>query len=166
MPVISLRNARLTDLEVLGAMEARAFSGDRLSQRSFRRFISAPTAVLRVAVAGNIVPGRKVIAGYHLVLLRKGSRVARLYSIAVDAEARGKGVGRLLLADAEAMARRAGRCALRLEVRRDNTAAIRLYENEGYRHIGTYPNYYADGTDALRLEKALPSRQGTMRKDA
>jgi ribosomal protein S18 acetylase RimI-like enzyme len=33
--------------------------------------------------------------------------------------------------------------------------AIRLYEHLGYRRIGEYVRYYADGTDALRFEKPL-----------
>ncbi len=165
MPVVKIRHARPSDLDGIEVLENRAFSGDRLSRRSMRRLAGAPSAILRVAASGNMSAPGAVIAGYHLVLLRKGSRVARLYSIAVDAGARGGGIGRLLLADAEAMAGKAGRNVLRLEVRRDNAAAIRLYEREGYRRIGAYPAYYADGADALRFEKTLPSRQLRNRKD-
>lgn len=154
MPVVTIRDAEPSDLETLGAVEARAFSGDRLSVRSMRRFISAPSARLRVAVAGN-ARRRQHVVGYHLVLVRKGSPVARLYSIAVEAAARGSGVGGRLLSDAEAMAIELRRTALRLEVREDNAAAIRLYEASGYRPIGRHAAYYADKADALRYEKPL-----------
>jgi ribosomal protein S18 acetylase RimI-like enzyme len=40
-------------------------------------------------------------------------------------------------------------------VRRDNSAAIRLYAALGYAPIGVYPDYYADGMEALRLEREL-----------
>ena len=48
------------------------------------------------------------------------------------------------------------RCvSLRLEVRKDNAPAIALYEARGYRPFGEYPDYYADGAAALRMEKRL-----------
>jgi ribosomal protein S18 acetylase RimI-like enzyme len=149
MPGPSLRDGKASDLADIRAIEEGSFSGDRLSPRSIRRLLAAPSASLRVAALDGHV------AGYHLVLTRKGSSVARLYSIAVAATARGRGLGERLLADAERMARRRGAVALRLEVRTDNAGAIRLYTRRGYRRIGTYPAYYADGADALRFEKPL-----------
>jgi ribosomal protein S18 acetylase RimI-like enzyme len=151
MPGTDIRDAALTDLEGLVALETRTFASDRLSRRSLRRLIGSASARLRVA------DGRGTIAGYYLVFFRKGAAVARLYSIAVAEASRGTGLGRRLLADAEAVATRAGQRLLRLEVREENLSAIRLYERRGYRRIGRYPRYYADGVDALRYEKALPA---------
>jgi ribosomal protein S18 acetylase RimI-like enzyme len=124
--------------------------------------IGAPTARLRVATRKPAGPHGAVV-GYHLVLVREGSAVARLYSIAVAEASRGTGLGRRLLADAEAVAIRAGQRLLRLEVREENLSAIRLYEGRGYRRIGRYPRYYADGVDALRYEKALAAAQAPRR---
>jgi ribosomal protein S18 acetylase RimI-like enzyme len=44
---------------------------------------------------------------------------------------------------------------LRLEVRQDNAAAIRLYERRGYRRFAARGTYYEDGADAWRYEKCL-----------
>jgi ribosomal protein S18 acetylase RimI-like enzyme len=128
-----------------------------MAPRSIRRLIGRKSARLRVAV------GRGELRGYHLVLFRKGSSVARLYSIAVDGTHRGAGIGRRLLADAEGVAAGRRKRALRLEVREDNLSAIRLYQRRGYRLIGRYAGYYADKTDALRYEKPLPELS-TVRK--
>jgi ribosomal protein S18 acetylase RimI-like enzyme len=38
-------------------------------------------------------------------------------------------------------------------VRLENTGAIRLYEEEGYERVDTWPKYYNDGADALVMEK-------------
>lgn len=143
-----LRPARPADLPALLALES-GFPGDRLSARQFRRHLANPRARLRVAVA----EGR--VMGYALVLLRAGSGWARLYSIAVDPAARGQGLGRRLLADAERQARAAGRGGLRLEVRQDNAAAVALYEAAGYRRLAALPGYYADGAAGWRYTRAL-----------
>jgi ribosomal protein S18 acetylase RimI-like enzyme len=143
-----LRDARPDDLPALLALEAQ-FPGDRLSARQFRHHLSSPAATLRVLL------DRGRLAGYFLLLTRRGTRQARLYSIAVDAGFRGRGLGARLLRDAERATVRRGRAALRLEVRAGNRAAIALYEGAGYHRIGTYPGYYEDGADAVRFEKPL-----------
>jgi [ribosomal protein S18]-alanine N-acetyltransferase len=144
----TLRWAQPEDLPALQALEA-GFPGDRLSPRQLRRHLDAG-ARLRVAVDDE---GR--LLGYALVLRRSGSRLARLYSLAVAAAARGRGLGRALLGDAERLARQAGATALRLEVRCDNAAAIALYRGAGYRDDGRRAAYYEDGTDALRMRRGL-----------
>ena len=80
-----------------------------------------------------VASGAEAPVGYAVVLTRRGSRSARLYSIAVAAEAAGRGIGSRLLAAAEEAARRRGADRLHLEVRADNSTAIRLYERAGYR---------------------------------
>jgi ribosomal protein S18 acetylase RimI-like enzyme len=154
---VEIRDAEGEDLEGLSALEARTFASDRMARRSFRRLIGRKSARLRVAA------GRE-LRGYHLVLFRKGSSVARLYSIAVDDRHRGAGLGRRLLADAERVAVVHRKRVLRLEVREDNLPAIRLYERRGYRIIGRYDGYYADRANALRYEKQLPAARPSARR--
>lgn len=159
MPDFAIRDARSEDADSLVELEAASFDADRVSKSSFRRLAPRPTAALRVASAG----GR--IEGYALLLFRARSGVARLYSIAVDEQARGKGLAQALMRDMEAIARRRGCDRLRLEVRSDNDPAIRLYRRLGYRQFGRYRDYYADGTDALRFERSLGDRPDTSDED-
>ncbi|RVA37463.1 GNAT family N-acetyltransferase, partial [Mesorhizobium sp. M7A.F.Ca.US.001.01.1.1] len=144
-----IRTARASDVDDLAAIEKAVFSSDRISRRSFRLFIERETAETLVAE----VDGR--VAGYAIVLFRKGSGVARLYSIATSPFFGGLGVGRILLGSAEDAAFEHDRMMLRLEVREDNSRAIRIYERAGYRKIGREPGYYEDGETALRYEKTL-----------
>jgi len=162
MPGVLIRYARDADLDGLRALEDNSFASDHLTRRSLRRLISRPSAAVRVAARE---PGGPV-HGYSLVLFRKGSSVARLYSIAVADERRGTGLGRLLLADAERVAATRRKRVLKLEVRVDNAGAIRLYERRGYRLVGRDAGYYADKTDALRYEKplAVTARRAAQRK--
>jgi ribosomal protein S18 acetylase RimI-like enzyme len=147
---VRVRRAELSDLDDLVALEQASFDSDRLSRAQYRRHLDSETAQVLVASANH----RKFL-GTAVLLFRKGSTLARLYSIATKPEARGKGVGSALIEGAERAAR-SHRChALRLEVRADNLAAIRLYERLGYHCIGQYPAYYQDGADAWRYEKVL-----------
>jgi ribosomal protein S18 acetylase RimI-like enzyme len=149
MSNISIRPAKLDDLDAILALEFAVFSADRLSRRSLRAFIASPHRPLLVAIsAGGVV-------GYALVALHRRSSAARLYSIAVDRRSGRRGVGRALMAASERYAAANGRRALRLEVRADNEAAIALYRTLGYREFGHYEDYYADGARALRFEKQV-----------
>lgn len=58
--------------------------------------------------------------------------LVNVHDVAVLPGQRGRGVGRHLLACAEAEARRRGACKLTLEVLSGNAAARRLYEAEGF----------------------------------
>jgi len=148
---VRVRAATPADLDALAALELRAFRGDRMSRAQYRRHLVSPTAAVLVADTPD-----EGLLGSALVFFRRGSTLARLYSIATAPEARGRGIGARLLAAAEAVASGRGCRALRLEVRVDNTAAIGMYERAGYCRIGGYAAYYEDGADAGRYEKTLP----------
>ena len=146
-PVI--RPATPNDLNALSELENLAFDADRISRRSFRSLLRRKTAATLVAESGGMV------AGYAMLLFRKGTAMARLYSLAVHPEMTNRGIGRALLAASEEDAFRHGRMLLRLEVREDNSNAIALYRKQGYRPIGRYLDYYDDHSTALRFEKTL-----------
>ena len=137
------------DLEGLVALEEDSFTGDRLSRRRFQHWIKASNRVFLVAEKNQ-----QVLA-YGLVLLHKGTRLARLYSVAVSPLARGQGIGRQLLLDLEQAASEKGRLDMRLEVAKDNQGAIGLYAALGYRSFGEYHDYYTDHGDALRMQKRI-----------
>ncbi len=144
-----LRRGAMRDLGALIALERAVFTMDVLSRRSFRRFIAGRSATLIVAEADG------KLAGYVLVLYPRRSKHARLYSIAVAPHIGRRGVGPLLLAAAEAAARRRGRRTMRLEVHEHNNRAIARYEKSGYGLFGRHRHYYDDRGDALRFEKPV-----------
>ena len=78
-----------------------------------------------------------------------------LASIAVSADARGRGVGSALLDAFEA--RYAGKARyLFLCVSSFNGRARALYERRGYRLVGKLPDYVVDGASELLMAKRLP----------
>lgn len=72
-----------------------------------------------------------------------------VHDLAVDPPMRGHGVGRQLLVEAEAMARRLGCCKITLEVREDNRVAQHLYDDCGFVQAGV------GGVPMLLREKYL-----------
>ncbi len=144
-----IRKATLQDLDALVALENRCFEIDRISRRSFRHLLTRANAVtLLDEEAGRI-------SGYVMVLFNMGTSLARLYSIAVDAEFRGKGIAQRLVVAAEKAALDGDCVVLRLEVRSDNTSSLSLFRRLGYRQFGHYDDYYEDHMDAQRFEKEL-----------
>jgi len=146
---VVLREASLLDLDQLVELEQRCFASDRMSKRSFKHQLQQEHNLLLVAEQGA-----RLIA-YALVFMRQGASLARLYSIAVAPDAHGMGLGRQVLDAVEQEAAEAGRMFMRLEVRRDNQAAINLYQRMGYRQFGLYTDYYEDHADALRFQKRI-----------
>lgn len=141
-----VRLAGSGDLDALAELEL-SFPGDRLGRTSLARLLGRDSAELWVAESSGRVVGDAV------VLFRKGFASARLYSLVVVPESRGRGVARALLARAEEGARERGAVAMRLEVRSDNAPAIALYRRSGYEVVGRTADYYEDHSDALRMQK-------------
>lgn len=148
----SIRPATIDDLDEILRLENASFKGDRLARRSLRHLLTRARAFTLVEEAG----GR--LLGYVTVLLRRGTSLARLYSIAVDPASRGHGVATALVRAAEAEALARGCVVMRLEVHQDNAASQRLFRNLGYKPFGIYVEYYDDAADAVRFDKHLAPR--------
>ncbi|MDD5580609.1 MAG: GNAT family N-acetyltransferase/peptidase C39 family protein [Methylobacter sp.] len=146
---ILIRQARLEDLDELVELEGSSFATDKLSRRSFRHWLIADHCALLIAEV------EKAVAGYVLIIYHPGTRLARVYSLAVSPQLRGSGIAKLLMTAGEQAANDDGRLYLRLEVSVDNTPAIGLYEALGYQLFGIYRDYYEDHKDALRYQKRI-----------
>ncbi|WP_339616979.1 GNAT family N-acetyltransferase/peptidase C39 family protein [uncultured Gilvimarinus sp.] len=143
----SVRPAQLSDLDALVALENSSFSGDRISRRSFKHFLDTEQ--------NQILVIDQPVQAYVLILFRRGTSLARIYSLAVAPQTRGRGLARSLMQAAEVCARQRDALFLRLEVADTNAAAIGLYHSLGFRPIKQLAGYYENGGDALQLEKRL-----------
>lgn len=153
---VLIRPARPDDLEGLVKLENASFDTDRLSRRSFRHWITTEHRALLVAEFDCR------IVGYILIIYHPGTRLARIYSLAVEQRLRGFGIAKRLLGAGEQAAHDSGRLYLRLEVSVDNTPAIRLYEALGFQKFGLYRDYYEDHKDAIRFQKLIRHYQDTL----
>jgi len=145
-----IRSASLSDVSGLLELEQRCFSYDRISKRSFRHHLQSEHSDLQM-----VVDQSNQCLAYGLVLNHRGTRLARLYSMAVSDSARGMGLAKALLKTLECNAAKSNRHYMRLEVAKHNNAAISLYQSCGYKIFGEYLDYYEDHTDALRMQKLI-----------
>lgn len=145
-----IRRARVADVAALVELE-RTFPTDRLSARSFRDLVRGGRADVWIYEQAGTLLGNAV------VLYRRGTRIARLYSLVVTPRARGRGIGGALLDWTERNAARRRCTELRLELRPANRAATALYRKRGYEDRGLVPEFYEDGKPARRMAKRLIS---------
>jgi len=146
-----IRKARASDVDDLAAIEKAVFTSDRISRRSFRLLIERETAETLVAESD----GR--VAGYAVVLFRKGSGVARLYSLATGPFFSGLGIGRQLLAAATSRMRTDGFADAVLWVLRGNAVAERFYALVGWRRDGAEREEQPYGvvSNVVRMRRAI-----------
>ena len=141
------RHANIEDIDALLKIEDCCFTSDKISRRSFRRFIINQQSVFLLCC------NQQHIVGYLLIIFHRGTRIARLYSMAVLAEYRGLGISQHLLNKGENLAIQKGSLYLRLEVNSTNHIAIALYKKLHFREFALIKNYYEDQSDAIRMQK-------------
>ena len=143
----AIRAAVASDITELVKLENLVFDSDRLNSRRFKYFLHNERSELWVV--------GKPVTAYALVMFHRGTGLARLYSIAVHPDCRGGGIASQLLDHVEQRVLARTSLVLRLEVKVDNSAAIRLYRKRGYKKVADLVHYYEDGTDGLKMEKRL-----------
>ncbi|MCB9665935.1 MAG: ribosomal protein S18-alanine N-acetyltransferase [Alphaproteobacteria bacterium] len=135
------------DAAEIAATEAAA-AASPWSRSAIEAFLDAPHAVALVARDGNEVVG-------HLLATAVADE-GEVLTVAVRPAARRRGLARALLDAAEEAWRARGVRSAWLEVHERNGPARALYASLGWTEAGRRRAYYADGGDALVLERGLP----------
>ena len=151
----------MAGFEIRGGSPGDARLVSELSERVFSEYTpGAGLRTLRMAQRSGartlvaVVAGRPV--GFAIVVV--SSTGAHLDAIAVSEQARGRGVGRALLAGAEELAQSVGAPSLGLVTADSNLAALDLFLRAGYTLGARYPRYYERGQNAVHMSKRLKGR--------
>lgn len=140
-----VRDMQTGDLEQVMPIEEANFSVP-WTKSDFTTYLNRDDGLFLVAEA----EGR--ILGYCGVILVPPE--GDITDVSVSLEARGRGVGRLLLEELVKRTEEKGVHTLFLEVRKSNEAAIRLYSKQGFSEVGLRKNYYeAPVEDALIMTR-------------
>lgn len=141
----------IKDLDLLHEIEKECFTIEVYNKRVLRSLLTAPSTIcLKASVQGQIV-------GFAIGDIRRvfTSRRGEVVTIDVTPKFRRMGIATLLLKRLEEEFRSRGCSMSRLAVRVDNKAAKNLFRKLGYREKKKSKDYYADGIDALLMEKKL-----------
>ena len=129
------------------AFEKRCFGRAAWSALDVAAALTIPNTVRLKAEFENQMIG--LVVGNQ----RPSQQVAWIATIGVHPQYRRRGLGRRLLRTCE---KALGMSRIKLTLRISNHAALSLYQKEGYRQINTWRKYYANGEDALVMEKWMP----------
>ena len=133
-----MRDVHWTDIPQLAALEAELFPDDAWAAQTWWAELAARP---RRSYVVEEQEGR--VVGYGGVDL--GGEVADVMTMAVAPAARGQGLGRRLLDELVVRAEADHAAYLMLEVREDNVAARKLYEDKGFELLTVRRRYYQPG---------------------
>jgi len=128
--------ATLGDLSQLNALEKACFPLDAWP--------------LIEQIAALTFPADGGMVGFIATDMRRSQNVGWIVTLGVLPAYQRRGIARTLLL---ACMEHVNVACFRLSVRRSNTAALRLYTQQGFRIVDTWSRYYNGGEDALVLEK-------------
>ncbi len=123
------------DIEEVSALENLCFTTP-WTETSFQYEITNEDALLKVAVADNVIAG--------FICIRSMLDITHILDIAVEPGKRRRGIGsRLLQNSIDALKKlRPDIKHITLEVRESNHGAISLYERSGFKKTGVRRNYF------------------------
>lgn len=132
MPPTTLRAMRESDLDMVMAIETRAYA--------FPWTVGIFRDCLNACYPAWLLVEGEVVIGYGILSVAAGE--AHILNICIAPEAQGRGHGRRLLRALIRLSRQQRAARIFLEVRPSNPKAIALYHDEGFNEIGRRPRYY------------------------
>jgi [ribosomal protein S18]-alanine N-acetyltransferase len=152
---LRVRRATAADIPAIMAVAQRALTSGQWSRQQYEDIflVSEPEskrfAWVLAGERGAPSEGPDSASSETLAFLvaRRIEAEWELENIAVDADARHKGVGALLLRELIAHARGEQGESIFLEVRQSNQSARAFYEKLGFAEAGCRKNYYASPTE-------------------
>lgn len=147
MNPVALRRAALADLPLVLSLDQQIFAGGAYSEQQWSSEFNSPAVSILIAVVGEDPVGFCSVA--------KAGDDCEIRKIAVLPQNRRMGIARELLRGAfQAFGHSIGsRCLI--DVAAHNDQAIKFYEAEGFIELARRKRYYADGDDAILMQKIL-----------
>jgi len=145
-----IETASIRLLDKLYEIEVQCFNQEAFTKRQIAYLLAEYNTIGLVAkVNGDI-------AGFIIsrVETENGALYGHIITINVMPTYRRKGIASKMLQETEEILKGKGITECHLEAREDNSAALKLYQSNGYRKIGRLEKYYAD-KHGLYLKKSL-----------
>lgn len=151
---ISIRQSVSGDLNSLLQLEKKAFP---IYQQSSRRTLSLSlkSSFQQVWVVEDVSGDESNILGCLILYIYK--KAVRVFSVVVDPEFQGKGIGKMLLNKTREIAKEKEASRIILEMDANNRKLINWYKKEGFESAELMSDYYEEGKDAFRMVMDLPN---------
>ena len=147
-----LRGYQADDLDAMYALDVVCFERPfRFTRGAMRRFAEAKKARVTIAEENHALAGFVIL---HMEEAEEG-RIGYIITLDVAPEQRRRGIAKLLMSEAERLAREAGCAALVLHVFTGNEGAIRFYASIGFVRSHREEEFYGVGMDAWVFHKRL-----------
>lgn len=130
---LEIRRMQENDLFSVCELERECFSAP-WSRQGFMDALALPNTVFLV------IMDREMLLGYAGMYVAADE--GEITNVAVTKEARGKGIGSILMEEMRKEAQKMALSQIVLEVRASNAPAIHLYEKSEYVRIGTRRHFY------------------------
>jgi len=146
----ALRPLLLSDLNELWQLDMRCFvDGEAYERETFRYLLSNPDAIAR-----QIRSEYDEMSAFAIGVIEQDG-IGHITTLGVAPEYRRRGLARLILHEIERSFSARGVTTVRLEVRTQNFAAQKLYEQIGYVTVQRMSHYYSNGDDGYLMVKPL-----------
>jgi ribosomal-protein-alanine N-acetyltransferase len=147
---IKIETASLKQLDRFFEIEEQCFDQEAFTKRQIAYLLTDYNTIALVAKADSDIAGF-VIAQEEI---ENNILYGHIITINVAPTYRRKGIATKLLKEIEDIFKQKGITECHLEVREDNKAALKLYQNSEYQKIGRLEKYYGK-THGLYLKKTL-----------
>lgn len=145
---LRLRHAHLDDLDAIMSIEHAVFLADAWPAETMRAELDSAYGRYVVATDADIGTSTNTATIIGYAGLRVVGEQGDIQTIAVRPGSRRLGIGRAMLLELLAEAKRRRASEIFLEVRIDNPGAIALYESLGFQRLAVRPRYYPGATPA------------------
>jgi [ribosomal protein S18]-alanine N-acetyltransferase len=147
---INIETASIKLLDKLYEIEEQCFEQEAFTKRQISYLLTDYNSIPLVAKAETIIAGF-IIAQ---VEIENSTMFGHIITINVASTFRRKGIATKMLQEIEVILKHKGIMECHLEVREDNSAALKLYQKAGYQKVGRLEKYYGKA-HGLYLKKTL-----------
>lgn len=153
-PEIRIRADTNSDFEAMYQLDQECYEpGIAYSRRTLRAFLREPGAFCRIAEESS-GPQAGLLLGF--VIAQHGGRQGHIITLDIREAHRRRGIGSVLLRDAEQRLAEAGVREVELETALDDAPAVAFWKKHGYCTCGVLKRYYLGKRDAYQMIKNLP----------
>jgi len=147
---VTIEDASIRHLDRLYEIEMECFEKEAFAKQQIAHLLTDNNSVGLVAKVNGEIAG--FIIG--MIYAERSSLTGHILTIDISPSHRRKGIAQRLLREIEDIFKEKGVTTLRLEVREDNIAALRLYRKLGYKKIARLKGYYGNA-HGIHLKKDL-----------